>query len=163
MEKKSILKLLRLLIALALVTASVCIAQPLGPPSPPGGLTLPADLGRRDGQPDLGRGGPTTLISDLGRHDGQPDLGRGGPPDHFRPDHIPPDRFRPDHRDHRPGYRPGDYLGGIGIVFGSWPVYTFGYPYPPPPPSLLNPPTELVVVSGYPCTIQWNDNSWNEA
>ena len=40
MEKKSILKLLRLLIALALVTASVCIAQP-PPPPPPGDMGPP--------------------------------------------------------------------------------------------------------------------------
>lgn len=27
----------------------------------------------------------------------------------------------------------------------------------------LNPPSSLAVVSSYPCTIQWNDNSNNEA
>jgi hypothetical protein len=82
--------------------------------------------------------------------------------DHHQRDHNQRDHFRRDHG-HYPEYWPG-YWSGDYVVFGSWLWgYGPGFPIGWPIAGFLNPPGNLAVVSGYPCTIQWNDNSNNEA
>jgi hypothetical protein len=87
---------------------------------------------------------------------GQPVVmpGHFQPQDHFRRDHHQRDHFRRDH-DHYPEYWPGYWSSGY-VVFESWPWgYGPGFPIGWPIAGFLNPPSNLAVVSGYPCTIQW--------
>jgi hypothetical protein len=171
MQKKPMLELM-LLSVLLIITASVCIAtaQPRGILE---GMQIPGSedvqgvhqgsmqdegiqggqrVGPQSGQQRVMPGSQQRVMSD---HYQPP--GHFQPQDRFRRDNYQQDRHQRDHfrRDHE-HYPEGYYWpGGYGyVLYESWPCgYGPGFPIGWPIAGFLNPPSNLAVVSSYPCTI----------